>query len=184
MMKNKTSPDAHSEDSNALEGVVAIITYYNEENGYSVIQLEPYGAEEERGLITITGNFPELAPEEYIKINGQWTSHPKHGEQFSVTQLERIMPDTIDGVERFLASGLIKGIGPSIAHNIIETFGDDTLRVLDEEPHRLKEVPDIGKKRAQTMAEAWREHMHVRDIMVFLYQYGITTNLAMKIYKQ
>lgn len=167
-----------------LEGIVAIITYYNAENGYSVIQLEPYGAEEDRGLITITGNFPELVEEEYIRIQGKWETHAKHGEQFAVTHLERVMPDTIEGVERFLASGVIKGIGPTIAHNIIEKFGAETLRILDEEPERLTEVPDIGKKRAQAMAQAWQEHMQVRDIMMFLYQYGITTNLAMKIFQQ
>ena len=148
MFENNSTSNPNAELV-ALEGIVAIITYYNDENGYSVIQFEPYGAEEERGLITITGNFPELVEDEYIRIQGTWATHAKHGEQFAVTHLERVLPDTIDGVERFLASGIIKGIGPTIAHNIIEKFGAETLHVLDEEPERLTEVADIGKKRAQ-----------------------------------
>jgi exodeoxyribonuclease V alpha subunit len=174
-----------------LSGSLERITYYNPENGYSVLRLRPErstkagaAAVGRDGLVTVTGNLPELSPGEHLRLSGRWTSHPKHGLQFQVEVCEQTLPATVAGIRRYLGSGLVKGIGPRLAERIVACFGAQTLDVIEKHPERLREVTDIGLKRSQQIAAAWEEQKHVKEIMLFLHGHGISTNLAVKIYKQ
>ena len=171
-----------------LTGLVERITYYNPENGYSVVRLRPDqrrlpGANRD-GLVTLTGNLPELVAGEHVRIEGRWSQHPKHGLQFQVETCEQILPATVEGIRRYLGSGLIKGVGPKLAERIVAVFGNETLDVIERAPERLQEVPDIGMKRLRLIAAAWEEQKQVKEIMIFLHGHGISTNLAVKIFKQ
>ncbi len=174
-----------------LSGSIERVTYYNPENGYSVVRLRPdrrrrafpaHGVNRE-GLITIVGNLPELTPGEFVELEGDYTNHPKHGYQFQVEVCRQTLPATTDAIRRYLGSGLIKGIGPAMADRIVGHFGDQTLAVIENTPQQLKEVPDIGPKRTRMIAAAWSEQKQIKDIMLFLHGHGISTNLAVKIYK-
>ena len=144
---------------NTLSGSVERITYYNEENGYSVIRLRPSGRRHlptisREGLVTIVGNLPQLSPGEHLKLKGQWVKHAQHGTQFQVETCEQSLPANVAGIRRYLGSSLIRGIGPRLAENIVETFGENTLTVIEEQPERLLDVPNIGTKRAQNITTA------------------------------
>jgi exodeoxyribonuclease V alpha subunit len=175
-----------------LAGSVERITYYNPENGYSVVRLRPdpgslaavrqsLGRD---GLVTVVGNLPELAAGESLRLQGSWTRHSKHGLQFQSERCEQILPATVTGIRRYLGSGLIKGIGPRLAERIVDHLGARTLEVIESQPERLQSVPDIGPRRAGLITAAWREQKQVKEIMLFLHSHGVSTNLAVKIYKQ
>ena len=171
-----------------LTGSVERITYYNPENGYSVIRLRPdrsppRGLSPE-GLATVVGNLPELTPGEHLRLGGRWTNHATHGLQFQAETCEQILPATAAGIQRYLGSGLVKGIGPRLAERIVGRFGLRTLEVIEGQPGRLREVADIGPKRARLIARAWEEQKQVKEIMLYLHSQGVSTGLAVKIYKQ
>jgi exodeoxyribonuclease V alpha subunit len=171
-----------------LAGSVERVTFYNPENGYTVLRLQPERGRtpgmDRDGLVTVTGNLPELAPGEHIRLSGKWATHSRHGLQFQVEICEQTMPATVAGIRRYLGSGLIKGIGPRLADRIVAHFGLETLDVIDNHPERLNEVADIGPKRSALIAAAWQEGQQVKEIMLFLHSYGVSTNLAVKVYKQ
>ncbi|MDX1436867.1 MAG: helix-hairpin-helix domain-containing protein, partial [Anaerolineales bacterium] len=171
-----------------ISGSIERITYYNPENGYSVIRLRPekgnMPGSSRQGLVTAVGNLPELTPGEYVSLQGNWANHPRHGLQFQIEFMEQSLPATVAGIQRYLGSGLIKGIGPRLAERIVEQFGEDTLEVIDNHPDRLTEVQDIGPKRYRMIARAWEEQRQVKEIMVYLHGHGVSTNLAIKIFKQ
>jgi len=171
-----------------LDGSIERITYYNSENGYSVLRLRPEhgrpSGADRQGLVTVTGNLPELQPGEHVALQGRWANHPKHGAQFQVEICVQTMPATTAGIRRYLGSGLIKGIGSRLAERIVARFGAQTLEIIEATPERLLEVPDIGQKRARLIAAAWQEQQQVKQIMLFLHSHGVSTNLAIKIYKQ
>ena len=176
------------ENTEELSGTVERITYYNPDNGYSVLRLCPDrrktpGVSRE-GLVTVTGYLPEISSGESLHLTGRWVNHPKHGLQFKVDVCEQTIPASLEGIRRYLGSGLIKGIGPQLAERIVEHLGEDTLEVIEQHPERLRQVPDIGPKRAGMIAEAWEEQKQVKGIMLFLHGHAISTNLAIKIYKQ
>jgi len=171
----------------SLSGSVEHITYYNQENGYTVLRLvpdEPQQGQDRQGLVTVTGNLPEVAPGEHLKMSGDWGTHARHGLQFQVQRLEQSLPVSLEGIRRYLASGLLEGIGPKLAERIVERFGAETLDVIENDPQRLRQVPDIGPKRSAQIVKAWQEQKQVKEIMIFLHSHGISTNLALKIYKQ
>ncbi len=175
-----------------ISGSVERITYYNQENGYTVLRLKP----ESRGmlpfkyasgrgeLITVVGNLPELNPGEWLKLTGNWVVHPQHGRQFKADFCEQEAPASVEGIKRYLGSGLIRGIGPVMAERIVDRFGEQALDVIELEPGRLREVEGIGPKRINGVIEAWEEQKAIKDVMVFLQSHGVSTNLALKIYKQ
>jgi exodeoxyribonuclease V alpha subunit len=171
-----------------LSGSVERITFFNPENGYSVLRLRPEGSRipgtNREGLVTVVGNLPELAPGEHLRLSGQWSNHPKHGRQFQVEICEQTLPVSVTGIRRYLGSGLIKGIGSRLAERIVDHFGEETLQVIEGSPEKLMEVPDIGPKRSRQIARAWEEQKQIKDIMLFLHGHGVSTNLAIKIYKQ
>ena len=175
-----------------ISGAVERITYYNEENGYSVIRLKPDSrnmlpfkyASGKDGLITVVGNLPEVQPGEWLKLTGIWASHAKHGRQFQARFCEQSLPATTQGIKRYLGSGMIRGVGPVMAERIVNKFGAETLDVIEDDPKRLQEVLGIGRKRVGQIAKAWEEQRAIKDVMIFLQSHGVSTNLATKIYKK
>jgi exodeoxyribonuclease V alpha subunit len=174
-----------------LSGSVERIAFYNSENGYTVLQLLPgtsskktklHGANR-GGLVTVVGNLPQVTPGENLQLQGRWVVHPKHGDQFLAEICKVTVPATITGIQRYLGSGLVKGIGPALAERIVTYFGTEALDIIEDSPHRLREVPDIGPKRTTKIVQAWCEQREVKEIMLFLHSHGVTTNLAVKIYK-
>ncbi|HEX6967910.1 MAG TPA: ATP-dependent RecD-like DNA helicase [Micromonosporaceae bacterium] len=165
-----------------LEAVLERVTYANEETGYTVARV----ATERSGkdLLTVTGPLLGVQPGESLRLVGRWRSHPRYGRQFEVDSYTTVLPATVQGIERYLGSGLIKGIGPKTAARIVAHFGADTLRVIDEEPARLVEVPGLGPKRTTMIADAWEEQKAIKEVMVFLQGVGVSTSLAVRIYKQ
>ncbi len=171
-----------------LSGSLERLTYYNPENGYTVLRLRPDRPRgipdlSREGLATVVGNLPELNPGEHLTLKGRWINHPKHGAQFNAEICEQTLPATVTGIKRYLGSGLVKGVGPGLADRIVNYFGAETLDIIEEQPQRLREVPDIGPKRTKKIAQAWEEQRQVKEIMLFLHSHGISTNLAVKIYK-
>jgi exodeoxyribonuclease V alpha subunit len=169
-----------------LSGSVERILYHNSENGYSILRLRPDKKQpksDREGLVTVTGRLPEISAGEYLKMQGDWKEHPKFGPQFQAEMCQQSTPATIDGIRRYLGSGLVKGIGPRLADGIVAHFGVETLDVIENEPRRLREVPDIGPKRSTLIVAAWEEQKQVKEIMLFLHSHEVSTNLAVKIYK-
>ena len=171
-----------------LTGSVERITYYNPENGYSVLRLLPEGKQHlpglsRDGLVTVVGNLPELSPGEHLRLRGRWDNHPQHGQQFKAEFCEQTLPASVAGIESYLGSGLVKGIGPRLAERIVALFGERTFDVIEQQPERLREVPGIGPDRTRKISAAWDEQKQVKQIMVFLHSHGVSTNLAVKIYK-
>jgi len=164
-----------------LEGAVERIVYENPDSGFFVGRLRREGAHE---LDTFVGNMMAVSPGETVRLRGRWVDDKKFGRQLKVESYETLKPATVDGIEKYLGSGLIQGIGPKYAKRLVDAFGQDTFRVIDEEPKRLEKVEGIGPKRAARIREAWQAQKAVQSIMVFLQGHNITTSQAVKIYKQ
>ncbi|MFE4912075.1 ATP-dependent RecD-like DNA helicase [Streptomyces sp. NPDC056652] len=164
-----------------LEAVLERITYANEENGYTVARVDTgRGAD----LLTVVGSLLGAQPGESLRMEGRWGSHPQYGKQFTVENYTTILPATIQGIRRYLGSGLIKGIGPVFADRIVEHFGLDTLDIIEQQPKRLVEVPGLGPKRTKRIAAAWEEQKAIKEVMVFLQGVGVSTSIAVRIYKK
>ncbi|UQX01242.1 ATP-dependent RecD-like DNA helicase [Streptomyces sp. RerS4] len=165
-----------------VEGVLERITYANEESGYTVARVDTgRGAGD---LLTVVGALLGAQPGESLRMEGRWGSHPQYGRQFTVENYTTLLPATIQGIRRYLGSGLIKGIGPRIADRIVEHFGLDTLDVIESEPKRLVEVPGLGPKRSKLIGAAWVEQKAIKEVMVFLQGVGVSTSIAVRIYKK
>jgi exodeoxyribonuclease V alpha subunit len=180
-------------DMDTLTGSVERITYYNSENGYTVLRLRPENQKGIHampksslsfdGLATVVGNLPEVSPGEFLQLQGQWSRHATHGSQFKAEVCEQTLPASLAGIQGYLGSGMIKGIGPKLAERIVAKFKEDTFDVIEQTPARLLEVPGIGMDRTGKITKAWQEQKQVKEIMVFLHSHGVSTNLAVKIYK-
>ncbi|MFJ9468261.1 SF1B family DNA helicase RecD2 [Streptomyces caniferus] len=165
-----------------IEGVLERITYANEDNGYTVARVDTgRGAGD---LLTVVGALLGAQPGESLRMEGRWGSHPQYGKQFTVENYTTVLPATIQGIRRYLGSGLIKGIGPRIADRIVEHFGTDTLDVIETTPARLVEVPGLGPKRTKMIGAAWEEQKAIKEVMVFLQGVGVSTSIAVRIYKK
>ncbi|SDK97360.1 SF1B family DNA helicase RecD2 [Streptomyces indicus] len=165
-----------------LEGVLERITYANEENGYTVARVDTG-----RGggdLLTVVGSLLGAQVGESLRMEGRWGSHPQYGKQFTVENYTTLLPATIQGIRRYLGSGLVKGIGPVFADRITQHFGIDTLKIIEEDPKRLIEVPGLGPKRTKKIADAWEEQKAIKEVMVFLQGVGVSTSIAVRIYKK
>ncbi|MFE3583156.1 SF1B family DNA helicase RecD2 [Streptomyces vinaceus] len=165
-----------------VEGVLERITYANEESGYTVARVDTGRGSGD--LLTVVGSLLGAQPGESLRMEGRWGSHPQYGKQFSVENYRTVLPATIQGIRRYLGSGLIKGIGPKIADRIVEHFGTDTLDVIEEAPKRLIEVPGLGPKRTKLIGAAWEEQKAIKEVMVFLQGVGVSTSIAVRIYKK
>ncbi|MEV6578421.1 ATP-dependent RecD-like DNA helicase [Streptomyces sp. NPDC051582] len=165
-----------------VEGVLERITYANEESGYTVARVDTGRGSGD--LLTVVGSLLGAQPGESLRMEGRWGSHPQYGKQFTVENYRTVLPATIQGIRRYLGSGLIKGIGPKIADRIVEHFGTDTLDVIEEAPKRLIEVPGLGPKRTRLIGAAWEEQKAIKEVMVFLQGVGVSTSIAVRIYKK
>lgn len=164
-----------------LSGIVERITYHNPENGWSVIKLSPFG--EGGKLVTVVIHQAKVFAGATMEFWGHYTNHPKHGEQFKAEQAIEKKPATVHALERYIGSGLIKGVGPAIAKRIVQHFKDDTLNVFETNMEKLMLVPGIAEKKLKTIQSSWEEHRAIRDVMMFLQNFGISTLFATKIYK-
>ncbi|MBQ6738688.1 MAG: ATP-dependent RecD-like DNA helicase [Synergistaceae bacterium] len=163
-----------------LQCVIERITYHNEENGYSVVKVSANGYSD---IVAAVGIMPEVHVGSIFNLYGSWKIHPKFGQQFSFERCEETLPATVNGIMKYLGSGLIKGVGSVYAKRIVDTFGDDTLNILDNEPDRLSEVPGLGAKRVAMIKKSWIEQQEVKNIMLFLQSHDVSTSLAAKIFK-
>ena len=172
--------DTKSSRLEYLQGQIERITYTNEENGYTVARVKVRGR---RNLVTVVGNITSPLAGQVLKMKGEWTEHPKFGEQFKAVFCECSVPATSAGIQRYLGSGLIKGIGPVMAKCIVSRYGDQTLDVIDKEADRLIEVGGIGQKRIDKIKKAWEEQKEIREVMIFLQGHGVSSTYAGKIFK-
>lgn len=163
-----------------LRCVVERITYQNEQNGYSVIKCKAKGYSE---LATVVGAMPEVHVGAVLSLTGEWKMDSKYGRQFSVESFEETLPATVLGIEKYLGSGLVKGIGPKFAKRIVQEFGSDTLQVIEDEPDRLLQVPGIGSVRVEKIKQSWQEQKEIKNIMLFLQSHNVSTSHATRIYK-
>ncbi|WP_052851941.1 ATP-dependent RecD-like DNA helicase [Streptomyces avicenniae] len=165
-----------------VEGVLERITYANEENGYTVARVDTgHGSGE---LLTVVGALLGAQVGESLRMTGRWGSHPQYGRQFTVENYTTVLPATVQGIRRYLGSGLIKGIGPRTAERIVDHFGATTLDVIETEVKRLVEVPGLGPKRTASIAAAWEEQKAIKEVMVFLQGVEVSTSIAVRIYKK
>ena len=164
-----------------LRCVVERITYQNPENGYSVMKVKVKGYND---LVTLVGNLLEVPAGSVLQCEGDWKVDKRYGSQFVCQTWEEVMPATVYGIEKYLGSGLVKGIGPKFAQLIVKQFGLDTIDIIETDIERLYEVPGIGKRRVEKIRESWDKQKDIKNVMLFLQSYGVSTAYAAKIYRQ
>ncbi len=163
-----------------IQGSVERVTFHNAENGYCVIRVQAKG---QRDPVTVLGHVPSISAGEYIEATGDWIQHAEYGLQFRATWLKTVHPSTLEGIEKYLGSGMVKGIGPHFAKKLVEAFGFDVFDVIESEPAKLGNVPGIGPARMTQITTAWKQQRAVRDIMVFLQSHGVSSLKAVRIFK-
>ena len=174
----KTQPNPS--DREALAGLVERVTYQNAENGFCVVRVKARG---HRDLVTVVGHAATISAGEWITASGDWVNDRTHGQQFRAQFLKTSQPTSVEGIEKYLASGMIRGIGPAYAKRLLRAFGEKVFDVIEATPDRLREVDGIGPARATSILAAWAEQKTVREIMVFLHSHGVGTARAVRIYK-
>jgi exodeoxyribonuclease V alpha subunit len=157
-----------------LEGTVERVTFYNPENGFSVVKLRLRGR---RAPVAAVGTLPEVQPGEGLRLEGAWQTDPRHGAQFRIERATVRPPSELDDLVRYLGSGRVRQLGPVLARRIVETFGQRTLEVLEQQPERVREVPGIGSLRARALAAAWREQQSLRAVARFLSEHPKVANV-------
>lgn len=163
-----------------INGSIERITYHNSENGFCVLRIKAKGNHD---LITIIGNAPNINNGEFVEAEGYWITDKIHGRQFKAVTLKLVSPTTLDGMQKYLGSGMIKGIGPHFAKKLIKAFGLETFDIIEKDPKRLRELGGIGQVRAENIQKAWSEQKVIRHIMVFLQSHGVGTTRATRIFK-
>jgi exodeoxyribonuclease V alpha subunit len=163
-----------------LAGLVERVTYHNAENGFCVLRVKARG---HRDLVTAVGRTATISAGEWVTASGEWVNDRTHGQQFKARFLRSSTPTSTDGIEKYLASGMIRGIGPVYARKLVKAFGERVFDIIEAEPDRLREVSGIGPLRAERIASAWAEQKIVREIMVFLHSHGVGTARAVRIFK-
>jgi exodeoxyribonuclease V alpha subunit len=177
MTTAKAGQDAAREP---LSGVVERVTFHSTETGYCVLRVKVRG---HRDLVTVLGSAAEVHAGESIQASGQWQQHREHGLQFRASFLQVVPPSSIEGIRRYLGSGMIKGIGPHFAGRLVAAFGETVFDVIERTPERLLEVDGIGKTRLGRITAGWSEQKAIREIMVFLQSHGVGTSRSVRIYK-
>ena len=175
-----TNPSSRQKDE-TLTGVVERITYHAEDSGYTVAKMQVKGWRE---LVAIIGSFPNIQAGMTLTVKGHWYDHPKHGQQFQVKNYTESKPATLTGMEKYLGSGLIKGVGLVTARRIVAHFQLETLDIIENQIERLVEVPGIGKKKVKMIQDTWAEQKAIKDVMIFLQGHGVATTYAVKIFKE
>ncbi|MFE8034299.1 ATP-dependent RecD-like DNA helicase [Thiohalocapsa marina] len=177
---NPTSPPASPAPTEPLSGAVVRVTYHSPESGFCVLRVQVRG---QRDLVTLIGSAASVSPGEHLEAEGHWVNDRQHGLQYKATNLRIVPPRSLEGIERYLGSGMVKGIGPHFARTLVAAFGEDVFTVIEETPERLLALPGIGPKRQQRVTSAWAEQKVIREIMVFLQSHGVGTARAVRIYK-
>jgi exodeoxyribonuclease V alpha subunit len=175
-MKPQTAPTTQE----VLAGLVERITFHNAENGFCVLRAKARG---HRDLVTVVGHAATIAAGEWITASGEWVNDRTHGQQFKARFLRTSAPTSIDGIEKYLSSGMIRCIGPVYARKLVRVFGEQVFDVIETQPDRLREIDGIGPVRAKGIVTAWAEQKIVREIMVFLHSHGVGTARAVRIFK-
>ncbi|MGB5711635.1 MAG: ATP-dependent RecD-like DNA helicase, partial [Waterburya sp.] len=165
----------------SLTGVIERITFHSAESGYTVARLNTGNIKQ---LITVVGSFANIQAGQTLQLQGVWGEHPQYGSQFQVLQYQETKPATLTGIEKYLGSGLIKGVGPVTAKRIVKHFGLDTLEIIENQIDRLSEVTGIAEKRIKMIQSTWEEQKSIKEVMIFLSGHGVSTTYAVKIYKQ
>lgn len=179
--KPKTeSPSPSAPAGESLSGSVERVTFHSEESGFCVLRVKVRG---NKDFVTVTGSAVSIAPGEYIECQGNWFNDKNYGLQFKSHRLTVVPPSTLEGIEKYLGSGMIKGIGPHFAKKLVKAFGEQVFDVIEESPDRMLELPGIGAKRKERVVSAWAEQKVIREIMVFLQSYGVGTSRAVRIYR-
>src|SRR6202047_4709376 len=173
-------PLPESSTQEVLAGLVERVTYHNSENGFCVLRAKVRG---HRDVVTVVGHAATIAAGEWITASGEWVNDRTHGEQFKAQFLRISTPTSTDGIEKYLSSGMIRGIGPAYAKKLLRAFGEKVFDIIEATPERLREVDGIGPVRASRITAAWAEQKAVREIMVFLHSHGVGTARAVRIYK-
>src|SRR4051794_39043896 len=173
-------PPARQADREILAGLVERVTFHNAENGFCVLRVKARG---HRDLVTIVGHAATITAGEWATASGDWINDRSHGQQFKANFLRTSAPASIDGIEKYLASGMVRGIGPVYARKMVKAFGEKVFDIIEADPDRLREVEGIGPVRAKRITAAWAEQKAVREIMVFLHSHGVGTARAVRIYK-
>lgn len=163
-----------------IDGLLERITYSNKDTHYTIARLKPAGL---TAAVTVVGYLAGVSIGETLKVNGRWETHPKYGHQLKIDSFEVMLPAGIDGIRSYLGSGIVKGIGPSLASRLVKAFGAETLEIIEDHPQRLVEVDGIGKAKATLIQDAWSEHHALRGLMQFLQKMGIQTSYCARIFK-
>src|SRR5919199_1729422 len=163
-----------------LTGAVERVTFHSEETGFCVLRVKVRG---HRDLVTVVGTAATITPGEYIEGQGVWVNDRTHGLQFKTQALRVVPPSTLEGIEKYLGSGMVKGIGPHFAKKLVQAFGAEVFDVIEQTPERLTDLDGIGPKRKKRVVEAWEAQKIIREIMVFLHSHGVGTARAVRIYK-
>src|SRR5260370_10304604 len=174
------SPQPEPLTQEVLAGLVERVTYHNAENGFCVLRARARG---HRDVVTVVGHAAAISAGEWIMASGQWVNDRTHGQQFKARFLRTSAPTSTDGIEKYLSSGMIRGIGPVYAKKLVRAFGEKVFDVIETEPDRLREVDGIGPLRAERIVAAWAEQKIVREIMMFLHGHGVGTARAVRIFK-
>src|SRR5580704_15718033 len=180
VVNNSLKPSRASPTQEVLAGLVERVTYHNAENGFCVLRIKARG---HRDLVTTVGHAATIAAGEWITAAGEWVNDRTHGQQFKSRFMRTSAPTTTEGIEKYLGSGMIRGIGPVYARKMVKAFGEKVFDVIEAEPERLREVTGIGPMRAKRITGAWAEQKIVREIMVFLHSHGVGTARAVRIFK-
>ncbi|MFL5733020.1 MAG: ATP-dependent RecD-like DNA helicase [Chloroflexia bacterium] len=181
MQDQTVSAQPTSGDDEVVDGVLERITYINEENGYTVARLK---VPRYKKPVTIAGYLPAVSVGEGLRLEGKWVTHPQYGHQLMVTRYQSALPSTVTALKRYLGSGLLKGVGPAVAEHIVNVFGMDTLDVLNNHPERLVEVPGMGARKAENIANAWSERRSLQELMGYLQSRQVPVALAVRIAKK
>jgi exodeoxyribonuclease V alpha subunit len=171
---------AASKDREPLSGLVERVTFHSPETGFCVLRVKVRG---HRELVTVLGSAASIQPGEFVQASGRWDNHREHGIQFKTTFLKVMPPSSLDGIEKYLGSGMIKGIGPHFAKKLVRAFGEEVFDVIENDPDRLRELDGIGPKRVSRITGGWADQRAIREIMVFLQSHGVGTMRAVRIYK-
>lgn len=167
-------------DMESFEGTVDQVVYYNPDNGYTVCRLSL----DDGRTLTAIGTFPPLSPGEVMRVHGRFEDNPRFGRQFRVESYVPVLPSSVKGIERFLSSGLVKGIGPVLAARIVKAFGERTIEIISSSPEKIREVEGVGAVKVAEIQKSWAENQHIRDLIIFLQEHGVSTSIATRVYRQ
>ena len=171
---------SHSHEKEQITGIIERVTYHNTENGFCVLRVK---VKKHRDLVTVVGHSTSICAGEYVYGVGLWINDKNHGLQFKASFLKFMPPNTLEGIEKYLGSGLIKGIGPYYAKKLVEAFGEDVFDIIEHSPKQLIEIKGIGSLRADKISKGWTEQKVIREIMMFLHAHGVGTTRAVRIFK-